>query len=445
MFQLNFESRNIFTIENSVRVFFVKIFPYIAFLGTAVAVVVQGQQLNLVQGLLVLALVLSMLDFNFFRIPIVRLEPLGLFFMATLPGTFLFLVRGESLVVPMIQYLGLLVAWLAVLNLFRYFRYSPEAIFNIYLQCATAAALVALMQQTAYLIGIEPLYDLRWILIGAADLDFAGPFLRTSSMFTEPSYFAAFLTPALYLSVLRLFGGSQQLHIGRSLLFISALICTFSTIGYIGLGLCILFALRFTLRNLLISMLLLAGLGYIASTNPALNSRLTAIPSALQFNLQGDENMSAFINGLNLAITVHMLGDRPISGHGLGSYRVYSNGYLEQSLLSNQVLVGRVTEIRDQLTLSDAGSMYLRLSAELGIGGMLLMAVFVYRNFRWPDSPDRKNLALAAFLFLLVFSIRSGQLLRFELIFFWALLFLLCLKKRLTSPTLSLNFLKNLT
>ncbi|WP_206021893.1 O-antigen ligase family protein [Rhodoferax bucti] len=411
------------------RFFFVGIFPYIAFLGTAVAVVIRGQQLNLVQGLLVLAFVLSMMDFNFFRIPLARLAPLGWFFLAALPGTFLFSMRGESLVVPAVQYLGLLVAWLVVLNLFRYLRYSPEKIFNIYLQCATVAALVALMQQAAYLMGIELLYDLRWILIGAADLDYAGPFLRTSSMFTEPSYFAAFLTPALYLSVLRLSGRSRQLRIGRSLLFISALICTFSTIGYIGLGLCILFALRLTVRNVLISILLLAGLGYIASTSPALNSRLIAIPSALQFDLQGDENMSTFINGLNLAITVQMLKDRPISGHGLGSYRVYSNDYLEQSLPGNQALINRVNEIRDQLTLSDGGSMYLRLSSELGIVGMLLIAGFVYRNISWVVSPSRKNMAIASFLFLLVFSIRSGQLLRFELIFFWAFLFLVCSKK----------------
>jgi O-antigen ligase len=412
------------------RIFFVRILPYIAFLGTAVAVVVQGQQLNLVRAILIIALVLSIVDLKFFRIPLARLAPLGWFILASLPGTFLYFFRGEALVVPALQYLGIVVAWLVILNLFRYIRYSPEAIFNIYLNCATFAALVALMQQGAYLIGIKPLYDLRWLLIGAAELNYAGPFLRASSMFTEPGYFAVFLTPALYLSVLRLSRQSQQLRMGHSLLFISALIFSFSTIGYIGLGLCVFFALRFTLHNMLIGTVILAGLGYIGGTVPALNSRLSALPSALQLNFQGDMNISALNNGLNLAIALRMIEDRAIIGHGIGAYRIYSINYLKEVLSDNQVLIDRVSEIMEHLTLSDGGSMYLRLPSELGLGGMLLIVFFIYMHLRWPESPDRRNLALASVLFILVFSIRSGQLVRFELVFFLALLDLLCSKGR---------------
>ena len=410
------------------RAFFINLFPYIAFLGTAIAVVFQGQQFNLVQGLLVFALAVSVIDVNFFRIKLARLEPLGWFFLATLPGTFLFIMRGGLLSVPAIQYLGLIITWLVVLNLFRYLNYSPEAIFNIYLRCAIVAAFVALLQQAAYFADIKPFYDLRWIMIGAAELDYAGPFLRTASMFTEPSYFAAFLTPALYLSVLRLTGKSKQIRIGHSLVYILALLCSFSTIGYIGLFLCILFALRFTLRNFFITTFMLIGLGFIGNTNPALTSRLSALPSVLQFDFQGDENLSAFINGINLAITSRMLEDRPISGYGLGAYRVYSTEYLEEILSGNQVLIDRVNVMLDQLTMSDGGSMYLRLSSELGLAGVLLMFWFIGGSFRRPDSPDRVNLARAALLFVLVFSIRSGQLLRFELVFFLALLTLLCFR-----------------
>jgi hypothetical protein len=410
------------------RSFYINFFPYVAFLGTAIAVVFQGQQINLVQVLLVFALGIALFDFSFFKIKLARLKPLGWFFLATLPGTLLFIMRDGFLDIPAIQYVGLIITWLVVLNLFRYLNYSPEAIFNIYLRCATFAAFVALLQQAAYLADIEPLYDLRWIMIGAAGLDYAGPFLRTASVFTEPSYFAAFLTPALYLSVLRLTGKSKQLRIGYSLVYILALLCSFSTIGYIGLILCILFALRFTLRNFFITIFMLVGLGLIGITNPALTSRLSALPNVLQFNFQGDENLSAFINGINLAITSHMLEDRPISGYGLGAYRVYSTEYLEKILSGNQVLIDRANVMVDQLTMSDGGSMYLRLSSELGLAGVLLMFWFVGRSFRRPNSPDRVNLARAALLFVLVFSIRSGQLLRFELVFFLALLALLCFR-----------------
>jgi hypothetical protein len=412
------------------RGFMVLFLPYIAFLGTAIAVIMQGQQVNLSLAILVLALLLSLTVDKFGRIPLSRLLPLGWFFLATLPGTLLFALRGSPLVVPLVQYLGLVVAWLVVWNLFRHLRYSPEAIFKIYLRCATVAAAVAVMQQVAFLVNIEPLYDLRWLLPGAAELTFAGAFLRVPSMFTEPSYLAAFLTPALYLSVLRLTGQSRQLRVGRSLLFIAALLCTFSTIGYIGLALCIVFALRLTFRNFLLSALLLAGLGYIGTTSPELVSRLSAIPNALKLDLEGDENLSALINGLNLSITSQMLEDRPISGSGLGAYRVHSIDYLENFLSANEVLKERVSGMMEQLTLADGGSMYLRLTAELGLAGLLLMGWLIHRHLRQADSSDRAELARAALLYILVFSLRSGQLVRFEFVFFCALFVLLRFRVR---------------
>ena len=407
------------------HVFMVHLLPYIAFLGTAVATIVQGQQLNLALSTMVLALLLSVTVDKIGRLPLARLAPLGWFFLATLPGTLLFAASGGPLAVPAAQYVGLALVWLVVWNLFRHLRYSPEAIFNLYLQCATVAAAVAVMQQVAYVAGIEPLYDLHWLLPGAAELDYAGPFLRVPSVFTEPSYVAAFLTPALYLSVLRLTGHSRLLGQGRSVLFIAALLCTFSTIGYIGLALCTVFALRLSPRNLLLGAVLLAGLFAIGSSNPALTARLTAIPNALQSDLQGDENLSALINGLNLAIATQMLEDRPISGTGLGAYRVYSLDYLESFLAGNEVLIERVNAMMEQLTLADGGSMYLRLSTELGLAGLLLMAWLVRRHLRPADSPARADMARAALLYMIVFSIRSGQLVRFEFVFFCALFALL--------------------
>jgi O-antigen ligase len=398
--------------------------PYCALLGTAVATVVGGQQLNLSMSALLLLLFASLANGNLAKLPLSRLAPLGWFFAATLPGTLLYALRGGSLGIPLIQYGGLVACWLAVWGLFIRLRYSPETIFDLYLQCATAAAVLAVVQEAAFLAQIPPLYDLHWALPGAAELDYAGPFLRVS-FFTEPSYFAAFMTPALYMAVLRLTGHSRAMGTGRSLLLIAALVCTFSTIGYIGLALCILFALRLTLRNLLLGAVLLAGLGAIGSTNPALTSRLSAIPNALQSDLQGDENLSALINGLNLAITSQMLEDRPISGTGLGAYRVYSMDYLESFRAGNVVLIERVNAMMEQLTLADGGSMYLRLSTELGLSGLLLMAWLVRRHLRPADSPARAEMARAALLYMVVFSIRSGQLVRFEFVFFCALFALL--------------------
>lgn len=400
---------------------YLRLLPFLAFLGTAVGAVFSGQQVNLSLMAVLLVMVLSVGTGCFSPMPLDHLKPLMWFFAATLPGTVLYGLRGAPVGVPLMQYGGMLVCWMVVWRLFRYADNAPEHIFKLYLMCATASAAVAVCQQAAFQFRIELLYDLHWLLPGGAELDFAGPFVRVPSLFSEPSYFAAFLIPALYLSVRRLTGNSTTLGMGRSVLFISALMCTFSTIGYFGLLLCVLFALRLSVRNLMLGALLVGLLVAVAASNPALVSRLSSIPSALQSDLQGDENLSALINGLNLAIASGMLGDRPLAGTGLGAYRIYSMDYLESFLAGNDVLIGRVNEMLEQLTLADGGSMYLRLSTEMGLLGMAWIGLMVWRHWRATLPDAHREIATASALFILVFSIRSGQLVRFDIMFFCAL------------------------
>ena len=400
------------------RALFVRVFPLVAFLGTALGLVVGGQQVNVSLLSVPLMFVIALITSQLGALPLARFKPLGLFVLATLPGTLLYAAHGAPLGVPLLQYGGILVCWIVVIRLFRHAGNDPMRIFDMYLLCATVSASVGVVQQIGYLLRITPLYDLHWLFFGAAKLDYAGPFVRVGSVFTEPSYFAAFLTPALYLSILRLSGHSRVLGVGRSLLFILALLCSFSTIGYIGLVLCIAVALRLTWRNVALGATLIAALGGIAMTNPAISSRLLSIPNALQSDLQGDENLSALTNGVNLSIATSMLSDRPVAGTGLGAYRVYSNDYLDDFLAGNEMLIQRINSMLDQLTLADGGSMYLRLPTELGLGGCLLLAWLVRRHLRPPPTQLHRDLANAALMFILVFSIRSGQLVRFEVIFF---------------------------
>lgn len=400
----------------------------IALLGTAVGSVVNDQQVNLTLLVVLLAFTLTFVLGDISRLSYRVISPYVWFLLATVPGTILYLLRGSPLLVPMQQYIGVLVFWLVVLNIFRYQRYSPDSIFLLYLRCAKLAACIGIAQQIAYLLDVEILYDLRWVLIGVGNLDVSGSYLRVHSLFTEPSYFAAFLMPALYFSILRLIGSSKFLGLGWSMIFIIALLCTFSTIGYIGLILCILFALRLSFRHVLISAMVVLTLLTVASVSPVISSRVSSISDVITGGLGGDENLSVLVNALNLNIAKNMLSEYPTFGLGVGAYRVYSTPYLEDFVAGDENLMARVKDQLEQFTLTDGGSMYLRLSTELGIAGCLLFVFFMLRGRSQQVSVQHRDIAKAALLFIVVFSLRSGQLGRFDFIFFCALYSLIWVK-----------------
>jgi hypothetical protein len=398
-----------------------RVILYISLLGTAVASIVNEQQVNLTLLVVLLAFALSIALGEISKLPYRMYFPYLWFVLATVPGTILYLLRGSSVLVPMQQYIGVLVFWVVIWNIFRCQKYSAEKIFLLYLRCAKFAACIGIFQQICYLLDIETMYDLRWVLIGVGDIDVSGSFLRVYSLFTEPSYFAAFLMPALYFSILRIIGASKLVDLKWGLIFIIALFCTFSAIGYIGLILCIIFALRLSFRNILIGVLFVLALLGVASISPVISSRLLSISGVIEDGLRGDENLSVFVNALNLNITKNILSDYPVFGLGIGAYRVYSIPYLEIFVAGDDNLIARVKDQLELFTLTDGGSMYLRLSTELGVAGFLLFIFLMLRGKREQVSRQHRDIAKAALLFIVVFSLRSGQLIRFDFIFFCAL------------------------
>jgi len=198
-------------------------------------------------------------------------------------------------------------------------------------------------------------------------------------------------------------------------------LCTFSAIGYIGLIMCIFFATRLNFRNVFISVVAVFILLSVASVSPVISARFLSISDVISVGLVGDENLSVFVNVLNLNITKSMLLDYPIFGLGIGSYRVYSIPYLETFIAGDVNLINRVEDQLELFTLTDGGAMYLRLLAELGIAGCVLFFFLMLRGGREQIPRQHLDIAKAALLFIVVFSLRSGQLIRFDFIFFCAL------------------------
>lgn len=399
----------------------IKYFPPIAFLGTAIGFVVEEWRLNLTLLVVCISFVVIFISGEFKEIKFNNLKIFRWFLIASLPGLFVNLYIGNNPFLPLTQIIGITIFWLTVLMIFSYSEFSLTSTFSIYLYSAKIAAFVGIMQQCAYQIELPYFWDLRWVLIGAAEPTISGDFLRVSSFFTEPSYFAVFLMPALYFSILRLTNSSQLLSYFSSFIFIIALINTFSAIGYIGLFLCLVTAIKFSVRTIIVPAAVIIALISIGLASSEISSRFSKNAILNSSELSAKENISVLNNLVNFNISGNMFNDHPIFGVGLGAYRTHSLDYLERLNFTELDSADLPSDILENLTLADGGSMYLRLLPELGIMGLLLFFYPLFNAKRNKLVGNERYISNAALLFLLIYSIRSGQLIRFELIYFSAL------------------------
>jgi len=392
-----------------------------AFLGTAIGFVFEGLRLNLTLLVVCISFLLMLLVSGYKVVNQLNTKLLVWFFIASMPGSIIAIFNGNGFILSLIQILGVTVFWLVVLMIFSRVSFSLTSVFSIYLHSARIAAFVGLVQQIAYQLGFDLFWDLRWLLIGAAEPTFSGNFLRVSSFFTEPSYFAVFLMPALYFSVLRLTNSSRLVNFSSGFMFILALINTFSAIGFVGFILCVFVSLEFQLRKLIFPLLLISFTVVIAFFSPEVASRFSMDSFANPFEITGAENFSLFNNLINLNISMNMFFDHSLFGVGLGAYRVHSIDYLSVLSFSSLDLGDLPSDVVESLTLSDGGSMYLRLVPELGLVGLMIFFLIFFKRRGKVLTEDEKFISNGALLFIVIYSIRSGQLIRFEFIYFCAL------------------------
>ena len=415
-------------------VYFAKqVFPYLAFFSTGFGIwLTQTQNIILTQVYLAIVFIIAILALLTKKFKLLHLPPFFWFLIASIPGTALYIFYTNDIFTPLRQYLVISIGWIAIWYFFFLNKFSPEIIFRIYLRSAFFASIFAIFQQIFYLIDIPFLYDSRWLFIGASEYTNQGVFLRTPSVFTEPSYFGIFLIPAIYFSFLRLSGKFNTLSVKYSIIFIIAVICTFSTLSFIGVALAGIFAykpelhkLKLAPRSIFLMSLLAVSMIYAAINIPAVSSRIQGIPLAISGELTGEENISLLVNGINLGIALEAFNSSPIIGHGLGSYRTISEDILYEKFGSSEFLFNRLMTMEDNLALADGGMMYFRLPVEIGIFGCLVIFWFLFINVRTPKLLLHKHIGIASLLFVMCYFLRSGQIFRFELIYFFSLYLLI--------------------
>ena len=292
----------------------------------------------------------------------------------------------------------------------RHFEYNVERLFTIYLKGAYAISVLGLLLFVDSFLGNNILHVLQlFISIKTIDASFG---IRLASSLGEPTYFANIVLPAGVVGMFRLIVkkkkgiGLDYLTKRKAIVFILALLLTYSAIAFVGLFLGgILLLLRHgAIRYAIIIPLILIFARIVIFQVPELEERYQGVLSvSTQEKQTGDFHGSSFILFNHAYITWMNLKENPLFGTGLGTHTIATDKYS----LGNK---GVEYHYRTQ-NAQDASSMLLRILSELGLFGGILVFIFLKRNFipRVPEDPVLWLISTAIFVTIVMQLLRQGN------------------------------------
>ena len=248
---------------------------------------------------------------------------------------------------------------------------------------------------------------------------------RLVAIYSEPSYYIFLTLPAVGYCINRYVGERQ--YGWEVLIFLLTYALADSSLGFLGLLLIGLFTFAPRLRGwqiLLAGFVVCALLGalYIGSANFRIRAADTVMAIAKQD--VGGTNASTFALLSNIYVTSQSFRAHPLTGIGIGGYANAYDKYIDD-------LAGpRLTPlVYTGLNRDDANSMVLRVAAELGAPGLLLLFSFLIVCARVRGTPyiATRNAILP---YLIVRTSRMGAYFTVELYFFVGLYVLNYLNSR---------------
>lgn len=323
---------------------------------------------------------------------------------------------------------GILAVSTVTYSYFKLYDYDFMKIFPHYITIALIISYLGLIQQLCFLMKFTPGYNLSWFFIGySGEIATVGPFMRITSAFTEPAYFAVALTPAMFLGVnCLLTKGNTFLTNKQSIIVILAYLLSFSTLGYFGFLLAIIFNLK-NIRTIIYSVPLFILLINIMSKSKAIYSRINGILHFFAGNVTGEENFSFLVIYNNLNITLNNFINNPLIGSGLDSHQYVSQKSFPDIFMVKNIKKFLIHAKPEDLNYRDASTMYLRIISELGVFGLVSIFLFLYFNRVKNKFDNGWLLQKMCIVFFLTYSLRTGQYVRFELWYFIGLYY--CIKR----------------
>lgn len=272
--------------------------------------------------------------------------------------------------------IGTFFSYLFFYYVFIEFKDKLGVLLNLYIKASYIVGIIGIVQFISYQIGFEAGYNFSWIL-NKWKVTPGGLGVRVNSLFIEPTYYATFLSPALFFALARLFNIQNQFFTkNSSVIFSFAYILSFSGAGFLALFILILiFFLNFGLVRYSIVFALICGALFYTFNNyiPEFRSRYQGsieIFSRGKFELGKTHGSSIILYNNSIVATKNFI-QNPFFGTGLGSHPTAFDKY-------------SITKEFDQTGISlnkqDANSMFLRLLSETGAFGVLLFVFFLIKN-----------------------------------------------------------------
>jgi hypothetical protein len=237
---------------------------------------------------------------------------------------------------------------------------------------------------------------------------------RLKSFYSEPSFYIYMTLPALGYCLNAYM--KNRKYGWETLTFVLSYFLADSSLGFIGLMLVCIFAFARHVRGwqVVAAAVLLCGLVtglYFVSANFQLRVRDTAMALATQELTGTNDSTWALLS--NLYVVGRTVATHPVTGVGIGGYRYAYDSYIGD-------LTGLDLSNMPELNRDDANSMFLRVIAELGVPGLLILCIFLLVCARVRGSPYRE-IRNALLPYLLVRMGRLGNYFTPELYFFTGL------------------------
>jgi hypothetical protein len=303
-------------------------------------------------------------------------------------------IRCETDTVGLVakQLLGILISAFFFYNFFRLPGNSFEQAFQDY---AIAAYWVAIL-------GFF-MFPLEWA---------TGRELRLQSVFSEPAMFATVCLPAAYY-----FANEWRSHrrYGRQLaVMLMALAFAVSSVGYLGIAFGLYLFLSGYRYCKVIAPVLIAGLiGALLYVSPPFRLRAIDTVTAIQNSDLEGANLSTFALISNMFVTERVFEDSPILGHGIGSHPISHERYLaEIPAISSFAAMDS-----ERINAEDAASLFLRVTSEFGIVGLIGVFVFIW-HYRVPGQGPRAQISFAILIYFFLKLLRGGHYFSPEQFFF---------------------------
>lgn len=286
------------------------------------------------------------------------------------------------------------------LSVFFSFHKSIESLFHQYLKVSTFFCYLAIFQELIY---VATRINIPKIL-GLTYKDY-GFYIGVPSLSVEPAFFAcAALPSACYWLLRAIKAGKPSIN---AFVTTSAILFSTSSLGILGLIICILFSFLGKNKSpikLLLATPILATTLYTTISSEFFQLRLIDTIELLSSrNLEAKQglNLSTYSIGINTSITK----DSILANNGLGvGFGQYSSAF------DNHIVNYEIPIYRDTVPgRGSATSFGLRIITELGILGGLAIIFFTIRSCHMFGNSELHLINIACISTLLIIYLRMGE------------------------------------